>query len=164
MSSGHASVLLIITQLVAKVEEKTLVLFDEPESHLHPPLLSAFVRALSDLLDNRNGIAIIATHSPVVLQEIPKSCVWKIERTRKITNSFRPNIETFGENVGVLTREVFGLEVIKSGFHKLLTEEVATGRSYDEIVSKFNNQIGTEAKILLKTLLRIRDDRERGNS
>ena len=99
-----------------------------------------------------------------MLQEIPKSCVWKIERTRKITNSFRPNIETFGENVGVLTREVFGLEVIKSGFHKLLTEEVATGRSYDEIVSKFNNQIGTEAKILLKTLLRIRDDRERGNS
>ena len=32
MSSGHASVLLIMTQLVAKVEEKTLVLLDEPES------------------------------------------------------------------------------------------------------------------------------------
>lgn len=164
MSSGHASVLLIITQLVAKVEEKTLVLLDEPESHLHPPLLSAFVRALSDLLDNRNGIAIIATHSPVVLQEIPKSCVWKIERTRKITNPFRPNIETFGENVGVLTREVFGLEVIKSGFHKLLTEKVSTGNSYEEIVSEFDNQLGTEAKILLKTLVRIRDSRDGGDS
>lgn len=164
MSSGHASVLLIITQLVAKVEEKTLVLLDEPESHLHPPLLSAFVRALSNLLDNRNGVAIIATHSPVVLQEIPRSCVWKIERTGKITNSYRPNIETFGENVGVLTREVFGLEVIKSGFHKLLTEEVATGKSYDEIVTLFDNQLGNEAKILLKTLVRIRDDRQIGDN
>ena len=163
MSSGHASVLLIITQLVAKVQEKTLVLLDEPESHLHPPLLSAFVRALSDLLDNRNGVAIIATHSPVVLQEVPRSCVWKIERTGKVTNPYRPNIETFGENVGVLTREVFSLEVIKSGFHKLLTEIVATGKSYDDIVSEFGNQLGTEAKILLKTLVRIRDDRDGGN-
>ncbi|HHK6033286.1 TPA: AAA family ATPase [Neisseria subflava] len=163
ISSGHASVLLIITQLVAKVQEKTLVLLDEPESHLHPPLLSAFVRALSDLLDNRNGVAIIATHSPVVLQEVPRSCVWKIERTGKVTNPYRPNIETFGENVGVLTREVFGLEVIKSGFHKLLTKEVSTGKSYEEILFNFNEQLGTEAKILLKTLVRIRDDRDGGN-
>lgn len=75
MSSGHAVVLLTMTKLVETVEEKTLVLLDEPESHLHPPLLSAFTRALSDLLVNRNGVAIIATHSPVVLQEVPKSCV-----------------------------------------------------------------------------------------
>ena len=159
MSSGHASVLLIMTQLVATVEEKTLVLLDEPESHLHPPLLSAFIRALSNLLDNRNGVAIIATHSPVVLQEIPKSCVWKIERTRKRTDPFRPQIETFGENVGVLTREVFGLEVIKSGFHNLLTKQVETGKSYDEILFEFNEQLGTEARILLKTLIRIRDSK-----
>lgn len=149
MSSGHASVLLIITQLVAKVEEKTLVLLDEPESHLHPPLLSAFIRALSELLDNRNGIAIIATHSPVVLQEIPKSCVWKVERTGTRTDPFRPNIETFGENVGVLTREVFGLEVTKSGFHKILA-------------SKVKDQLGSEAKILLKTLIRLRDNKING--
>lgn len=160
MSSGHASVLLIITQLVAKVEEKTLVLLDEPESHLHPPLLSAFIRALSELLDNRNGIAIIATHSPVVLQEIPKSCVWKIERTGKRTDSFRPKIETFGENVGVLTREVFGLEVMKSGFHKLLAKKVDEGHSYNVIVSKFKKQLGSEAKILLNTLIKLRNDKE----
>nr|WP_279487084.1 AAA family ATPase [Aeromonas veronii] len=82
MSSGHAIVLLTITRLVATVEEKTLVLIDEPESHLHPPLLSAFIRALSELLYDRNGVSIIATHSPVVLQEIPKSCAWKMNRNR----------------------------------------------------------------------------------
>jgi predicted ATP-dependent endonuclease of OLD family len=67
-----------VTRLVESVEERTLVLLDEPESHLHPPLLSAFVRALSDLLVNRNGAAIIATHSPVVLQEVPRECVWRL--------------------------------------------------------------------------------------
>ncbi|MBP3221560.1 MAG: AAA family ATPase [Neisseriaceae bacterium] len=157
MSSGHASVLLIMTQLVATVEEKTLVLLDEPESHLHPPLLSAFIRALSNLLDNRNGVAIIATHSPVVLQEIPKSCVWKIERTGAITDSFRPKIETFGENVGTLTSEIFGLEVEKSGFHNLLTESVKRGGTYEDILKSYDNQLGREGRLLLKILIHLRD-------
>lgn len=160
MSSGHLSVLLIITQLAATVEEKTLVLLDEPESHLHPPLLSAFIRALSELLDNRNGVAIIATHSPVVLQEIPKSCVWKIVRTGKTTEAFRLPDETFGENVGVLTREVFGLEVEKSGFHKLLSDSVSQGGTYDEILASYNDQLGREGKLLLKTLIKLRDEKE----
>ncbi|MGW1154745.1 AAA family ATPase [Streptomyces rubiginosohelvolus] len=74
LSSGHALVLLTVTRLVDLVAERTLVLIDEPEAHLHPPLLSSFVRALSELLSDRNGVAIAATHSPVVLQEVPKSC------------------------------------------------------------------------------------------
>src|SRR5581483_11473983 len=102
------------------VEERTLVLLDEPEAHLHPPLLSAFVRALSALLTNRNGVAIIATHSPVVVQEVPKNCVWKMRRSGAWVSMERPEAETFGENVGVLTREIFGLEVTKSGFHRML--------------------------------------------
>ena len=107
LSSGHKIVVLTITRLVETVEEKTLVLMDKPEAHLHPPLLSAFVRALSDLLLNRNGVAIIATHSPVVLQEVPRSCAWKIWRSGSKVDVERPEIETFGENIEILTREVF---------------------------------------------------------
>ncbi len=40
LSSGHAIVLLSLTQLVESLGMKTLVLIDEPESHLHPPLLA----------------------------------------------------------------------------------------------------------------------------
>jgi predicted ATPase len=157
MSSGHAVVLLTITRLVATVEEKTLVLIDEPESHLHPPLLSAFVRALSELLHDRNGVSIIATHSPVVLQEVPKSCVWKLNRVGLTTEPYRPSIETFGENVGVLTREIFGLEVIKSGFHDLLVRSVESGRNYEQVVSDYKDQLGLEARALLRALITHRD-------
>lgn len=157
MSSGHAVVLLTITRLVATVEEKTLVLIDEPESHLHPPLLSAFIRALSELLHDRNGVAIIATHSPVVLQEVPRSNGWKINRVGLATEPRRPNIETFGENVGILTREVFGLEVVKSGFHDLLVKSVESGHSYEQIVNEYNDQLGLEARALLKALVTHRD-------
>ena len=157
MSSGHAITILTVTQLVAKVEEKTLVLIDEPESHLHPPLLSALIRSLSQLLYKQNGVAIIATHSPVVLQEIPKSCVWKLYRERISATKFRPEIETFGENVGTLTREVFGLEVEKSGFHRLIREAVASGGTYEEIVARFGGSLGLEALGTLRAMTINRD-------
>jgi len=153
MSSGHAIVLLTVTKLVEKVEEKTLVLIDEPESHLHPPLLSAFVRALSDLLSYRNGVAIVATHSPVVLQEVPRNCVYKISRSGLKATVQRPLIETFGENIGVLTREIFGLEVSESGYHKLLEQEIDKNLSYSKILKNFNGQLGSEAKGILRSLI-----------
>ncbi len=156
LSSGHKIVLLTITRLVETVEERTLVLLDEPEAHLHPPLLSAFVRALSDLLMNRNGVAIIATHSPVVLQEVPKSCAWKVRRSGSRVDADRPEIETFGENVGILTREIFGLEVTQSGFHKLLQDAVNRDRDYDEIVRQFGGELGGEAKAIIRALIEAR--------
>ncbi|WP_421169484.1 AAA family ATPase [Aeromonas dhakensis] len=158
LSSGHAIVLLTITKLVEKIEEKTLVFLDEPESHLHPPLLSAFIRTLSDLLSHRNGVAIIATHSPVILQEVPSSCVYKISRSGLIATATRPPIETFGENVGVLTREIFGLEVSESGYHQLIKQELAKGSSYEKILRIFDGHLGSEAKGVLRSLiLEMRD-------
>ncbi len=157
LSSGHKIVLLTITRLVETVEERTLVLLDEPEAHLHPPLLAAFVRALSDLLVNRNGVAIIATHSPVVLQEVPKSCAWKVRRNGVKVEAERPEIETFGENVGVLTREVFGLEVTHSGFHKLLRDSVGNDATFRDVVDRFGGELGGEAKTIVRGMIAARD-------
>jgi predicted ATPase len=153
LSSGHAIVLLTLTKLVETIEEKTLVLIDEPESHLHPPLLSAFIRSLSDLLVSRNGVAIIATHSPVVLQETPKICVSILRRSRLAGAIDKPAIETFGENVGTLTREVFGLEVSKSGFYDLLHQSVQQGKSYEQILEEYQNQVGFEGQAILRALI-----------
>ena len=153
LSSGHSIVLLTITKLVEKIEEKALVLLDEPEAHLHPPLQSAFIRALSDLLINRNAVAIIATHSPVIVQEVPKSCVWKLSRFRLEARAERFETETFGETIGKLTREVFGLEVYESGFYKLLSDDVNSGKNYDQIIQKYDDQLGFEARLLLRSLL-----------
>jgi len=160
LSSGHKKIILTVTELVQKVEEKTLVFLDEPEGHLHPPLLSAFIRALSELLINRNGLAIIATHSPVVLQEVPKSCVWKMRRKGPIAKAERLQIESFGENITSLTTEVFGLEVTDSGFHNLLEKAVKKYGDYNDILNKFHGELGLEAKSILKTLLALNDEGE----
>lgn len=160
LSSGHKIILLTITKLVEVVEEKSLIILDEPEGHLHPPLLSAFVRALSELLIDRNGVAIIATHSPVVLQEVPKNCVWKLRRSGREAIAERLEIESFGENLGSLTREVFGYEVTHSGFHKMIREAAEKYKSYDRVIEHFNNELGMEAKAILRALIADIDNEE----
>jgi ABC-type lipoprotein export system ATPase subunit len=150
LSSGHQIVLLTITSIVAHLEERTLVLMDEPEGHLHPPLLSALVRAISQLLSDLNAFAIVATHSPVVLQEVPAKCVHLVSRSAAGLSIARPRLETFGENVGVLTREVFGLEVEGSGFHKLVTEvALEAGSSLDAVFEAFGGELGGEAVAMI---------------
>lgn len=160
LSAGHRIVLLTMTRLIEHVSERTLVIIDEPETHLHPPLLAAFMRALSDLLAERNGLAIVATHSPVVLQEIPAHCVWKLWRHGGQLGAAKPRIETYGENVGVLTHEVFGLELTEAGFLHELRRLVDVGYSYDAVLEHFSGQLGSEAQLVLSALLGQRDDVE----
>ncbi|WP_097990563.1 AAA family ATPase [Streptomyces sp. f51] len=151
LSSGHAVVLLMVTRLIELVGERTLVLIDEPETHLHPPLLSALTRALSDVLSDRNGMAVVATHSPVVLQEVPASCVWMMTRHGDELTAHRPTMETYGESVGELTYEAFGLEVDSTGFHAAIAAEVDRGGTYEEIASRFTG-LGREARALLRAM------------
>lgn len=157
LSSGHQVIMLTLVQLIAYLTERTFVILDEPENHLHPPLLAAFIRALSELLIGYNGVALVATHSPVILQEVPRKCAWKINRNGNEVVTSRLEIETFGATIGALTREVFGLEVRQSGFHKMLCDEVDKGHSYDGIKEMFHDELGDEALALLRTLILLRD-------
>lgn len=150
LSSGHKIVIIAVASLIKHLEEKTLVLIDEPETHLHPPLLSAFIRTLSDLLEQQNGVAIIATHSPLVLLEVPRKCVWKLSRTDEGMKAERPRRETFGENVSVLTDEVFKLQVDDSGFHQILKQQAEKHDSYTAALNQFEGQLGSEAKAILR--------------
>lgn len=152
LSSGHKYVLSIITSCVNKLEEKSIIFIDEPENHLHPPLLASLMQALSFLLNDRNGVAIISTHSPVVLQEVPKSCVWILNRFGNEWSAKRPEFETFGADIGSLTREVFGLEVLKSGYHKMIKDVVENANSLNNVLETFEYHLGNEALGLVNIL------------
>lgn len=160
LSSGHKIVLLVLTRLIECVEEKTLVLIDEPEGHLHPPLLSAFIRVLSDLMSDFNGLAIVATHSPVVLQEVPSRCVTQMERYGGVLKVSSPDHETFGENVGVLTSRVFQQEVTDSGFYSLIKDIAQKTKSYDDAMEELGGELGSEARAILMGLTELYKRRE----
>lgn len=165
LSSGHKVVLLIVTSCVAEIEERSILFLDEPENHLHPPLLSALIRALSDILKDRNGVAIVTTHSPVVLQELPTQCVLVLDRQDTKMAADRLDVQTFGATVGALTQKVFGLKGWTTGFYQVLEEAAEKYESFDEVIAAFSEKkdcpqdepqlapLGDQAEIMLRSML-----------
>lgn len=161
LSSGHKIVLLTITKLVETLEEKSLVIMDEPETYLHPPLISSYIRAISHLLIQKNAVAIVGTHSPVILQEVPNSCVWTIRRIGSETTVERLESESFGENVASLTHAVFGLEVQDSGFHNILKSLTQRYDTYAEALDSLDGQLGFEGRAILRNLFYLKGKDEK---
>ena len=156
LSAGHKSVIYTLARLIDVVVEKTLVLIDEPEVHLHPPLLAGFVRALSKILVAKNGVGILATHSPVVLQEIPKKCIWVLQRAGDDVIIKHPTIETFGESLATITNTIFEYEITDTGYHSLLRDVANQCDTYEEALKKLNGQLGEEGRAVLLSLMMLK--------
>ena len=158
LSSGHKVVLKIVTELTAHISgsEPTLVLIDEPETHLHPPLLAAFLKSVRACLETFDGYAIIATHSPVVLQETPAKYVRVLRRAADQNRVVAPSIETFAESIGVITQEIFNLGDGSSDWHATL-KALARRNTLEEIEEMFGFRLGFAAR---SYVLSVRDQIE----
>lgn len=106
-SSGQRVLIAIMSEIIAHVRDESVVLFDEPELHLHPDAFSALARAVDLLLRKFNSYAIIATHAPLLLQETMARQVRVFRRIGNTPQVATLGVESFGENLSVITSEVF---------------------------------------------------------
>jgi len=144
-STGHKIALHVIASLVAHATRKSLVLFDEPEMHLHPPLTAALMHAVRMVLEEKSAFAILATHSPVILQETLARHVRIVRRTGDVFEILAPTLETFGENVGILTYDAFGLTAASTDYHKLLDLLIERFSTVKEINALFTPGLSGQA-------------------
>lgn len=145
-STGHKIVMHATASMVAYTEAKSIVLIDEPESHLHPPLLAAFIHALRLILDKNDAFAVIATHSPVVAQETLGRHISVVRRNGTETTINPPRIETYGESIGEITDEVFGLNSDATDFHRTLQSLVKGGMTLESIEGLFDRGLSLQAR------------------
>lgn len=155
LSSGHRIVLHTLVLLMDSLHQGVVTLFDEPETHLHPPLLGAFLQSLQIICDTYNGLLIFATHSPIILQEILTENVLVLRRLDNDVTYTRPDIVTYGQNVSKLTRTAFGYQNV--GFHNTISELVENKTLTKENISTYN-LIGSEATTIAWSLLYGSDD------
>jgi hypothetical protein len=64
-----------------------------------------------------------------------------------------PEIETFGENVGLLTREAFSLDSSATDFHSIL-ERLTHEHTSDEIEALFGGRMSSQARAFVLSLKR----------
>lgn len=108
LSSGQISFIRLAAQLCLNVNYGTLVLIDEPETHLHPNLISDLVVMLNDILAICNSVAIIATHSAYMVREVPSSQVHHINvDNENLIDIGSPRLKTFGADVGAISNFIF---------------------------------------------------------
>lgn len=160
LSSGQLSLLLIITALTSSIHERSLVLYDEPEMHLHPNAISGLMRVLFKLLKYYNSYAIVSTHSPIILQELPSDSIRILERIGSTSSNRRPSIECFGQSLTEISREVFQL-VDSESFFKFHLDQMIETKSAESIINTFENKLGVGARIYLKSIEKLRKDNEK---
>jgi len=136
-STGHKITLLVTFGLVACLEFNSLVLIDDPETHLHPPLLAAMMHGLRGILEEYESLAVVATHSPVVVQESMARHVHVVRREGDFTSVLPVSTETFGESIGHITAQVFGMESNATDFHTVLDSLIEKYHTVEKIEALF---------------------------
>ena len=152
-STGHKIVLHATVTLIANALPKSIVLIDEPESHLHPPLLAAFMHGVRAILNKYDSFAVIATHSPVVAQETLRRHISVISRTEGGTAILPSRIETYGESIGEITNELFGLHANATDYHAALRDMVEAGLTLEQVDSYFDGGMSLQARGYIMSLL-----------
>lgn len=144
LSSGQKTILLFITKMVLNVGEGYLIIFDEPETFMHPPMMKAFVRSVQRIMSKKNAICLIATHSPIIIQEIPHNFIYRIKKFRDMSLIDKMEYKTYGENLDSIYKNIYGVEFRRTGYFEVL-RDLAEELGYES----FNNldifSLGDEA-------------------
>ena len=154
MSSGQLSFFKFALLACLNIENGSFVLLDEPETHLHPSLISDFVSLLDTILEQTGSYALIATHSPYFVREVAREQVHVFKRLNgneiQIVN---PRLKTFGANIGDISYFVFD-EDEGNALHQLVVNKVKRLElSYTEVKEKYQSELSTEMLHLLKESL-----------
>lgn len=138
LSSGQSFLMYVITEVIANIKPNSLLLFDEPEMHLHPNAISNLVRMLDNLINKYDSYAVIATHSPIIIQEIPSRYVKVLDRQGSTPMIYDLPQESFGENIEILTQEVFKTKDVDDNY-KFILKKLSKDYDYQTVLSMFNN-------------------------
>lgn len=158
LSAGQRLVAAIFTNIIGFIEEGSLLLIDEPETHLHPGLLSSVAASLDDVLNEFDSYAIIATHSPFLLQQVPSPFVRVFRRIDDVPVIEPLAVESFGEDLGELNRLVLGLADPERDFTATLDTLMEHHGTAAEVEALFPDGLGLQARAYLYGLEDDADD------
>jgi len=163
LSSGETAMFRFAAQAVSAVEQGSLFLFDEPETHLHPNFVSDFMEILQDILQSTNSAAIIATHSAYVVREVPRERVNVLSSVGREVAVGSPRMQTFGASIDTISQFVFNDTSVSHRFQQVLSHWVAAyGRdlTIEQIIENHGAQLNPESLSYIAEVKRRIDDND----
>ncbi|WP_330502660.1 AAA family ATPase [Peribacillus frigoritolerans] len=150
MSSGEQAIFNRFFSLLSIVTDNSIILIDEPETHLHPKWLKDYIYIITILFSKYKAHVIIATHSPFIAAEVPNECILGLVKDfptgevsqYEVTNS------TLGGNPINILNDVFDLKSHTGSFtHSIINQIEANIRNgnTDKGIDMYND-LGTTVK------------------
>jgi ABC-type multidrug transport system ATPase subunit len=159
LSSGEQAMLRFAAQAVGSIEQGSILLFDEPETHLHPNYVSDFMSILYTLLAATKSVAIIVTHSAYIVREVPRQRVRILSLDERTISIDQPRLQTFGASIDSISQFVFGDSDMSHSYQDLLVGWVNSldpGVTIEHIVQAYGERLNPETLSYVAHLLRIR--------
>jgi predicted ATPase len=161
LSSGQSILLYIITQVIANIRLDSLIIYDEPETHLHPNAIVELMNSIYELVNEFESYCLIGTHSPLVIRELLSKNVYVMQRDGNVPSLRRIGIESFGENLGVLNDEVFGDRQVPKQYKKIIEDFISIGYTFDQMVKLLQSDevpLSLNARIYIANLIKRKDE------
>ena len=112
LSEGEQQLLTVIGLLKFTRDEESLILLDEPDTHLNPIWKWRYLQYLKDVVNTKKDATqiILNTHDPLVIGSLVKEQVRIFSEYNGIITALPPDIDPKGLGVaGILTSEFFNL-------------------------------------------------------
>ena len=163
LSSGEVAMLHFSAQLIAAIEKGSLLLLDEPETHLHPKYISDLVEVLYTLLDATKSVAIIATHSAYIVREASRDNVKILSLRDGVLFFDSPRMQTFGASIDTISQFAFGDTNESHHFQKILAnwvQSIESDVSLDQIIKEFGEHLNSESLSFIARSLNRPDEED----
>ncbi|RZI61687.1 MAG: ATP-binding protein [Rubrivivax sp.] len=155
LSSGHRVFFRFAVNFLSYIDEGTLVILDEPETHLHPNLVCDFMTLLYGVLTATKSIALIATHSAYVVREVPTHCthVYTVEDDGPMENEVY--LRTLGASVDNISQAVFGDATAKKFHLAIANQVVKEGLPLEKVIERYAQVLSPEMLSRIAMLMKL---------
>jgi ABC-type cobalamin/Fe3+-siderophores transport system ATPase subunit len=152
LSLGQLTFIRFVLTALANAGPASVFIIDEPETFLHPNLISRFMRVLHRLLTSTQSVAVLATHSPFVVREVQSSQVHVLRPAEDggITVG-KPLLQTLGANVASVSSDVFGDDTPDHLYEDLVSKAATDGLTFQQALERYADDLSTEALMLLRS-------------
>lgn len=144
LSSGQRLFSYLVINILGAIRRNSLIIIDEPELFLHASLEVAFVNMLKSILKIYDAKALIATHSLVLVREVPRDCVHVFERTRDGVIIGSPPFETFGGDIQRIASYVFKDKLLDKPYEEWVKAQLDKFGSAEELLSALGSNVNEE--------------------
>lgn len=153
LSSGQNSMLSVFANVFAEIRFNSLLLMDEPETHLHPQAISKLMKMLLEILEYYKSFCILATHSPLIIRELTSDCVYVMDAIGTNRSVRFIGTESLGANLTTLTNEIFGINDENSYYVEKIKALKEDGKSEEDIISLITSKTGHSVSLNLRLFI-----------